>query len=184
MKEKGNANRINQPASRPAVEKPVARVLSTRLGRLREMKPRKMCAAIANQVVRDGIEKGLEKLSEAERNVFFAVDLNGEILNGGISQYFTNSSGRDYKQALAALRTIGAKAQERIVLNWLKNLPPHVHPDNRNEVGRYVFADPLLIAKLQGYDKEYFNSVETFYGAVLNYVDKNLESFKIEIEKT
>lgn len=51
---------------------------------------------------------GFEGLSEAERRYFAVCLLEGEVYNGGFDQYFSNSSGSHYKDAVAGLEIMGA----------------------------------------------------------------------------
>jgi len=108
-----------------------------------------------------------------------AVELDTQITNGGISQYFTNSTGKDYKLALRALEEIGADIQKNIVLKWLKRLPRSVHPDDRNEVGSYVFSKPELMTELAIIDKEYFDSRPSLNPVLVEYVKRHAKTFDI-----
>lgn len=51
---------------------------------------------------------GLEALSDIEKRYFAVCCLEGEMHNGGFDQFFSNSSGSYYEQALAGLADMGA----------------------------------------------------------------------------
>jgi hypothetical protein len=51
---------------------------------------------------------GFESLSEVERQYFAVGLLDGEVYNGGFHQYFYNSSGDTYPEAIEGLETMGA----------------------------------------------------------------------------
>src|SRR5436190_13605347 len=146
---------------------------------LEKLPLRKVVSILARSVFEQQIKVGRERLPKELQHFSLAVELNGEIMNGGISQYFTNSAGEDYKQALEALSIIGAEVQKRIVLKWLSYLPANVRPGRRNEVGLYVFSKPELMKKLDCFDKEYFDSADSFYGAMVEYVKKHAKVFQI-----
>ena len=50
----------------------------------------------------------IEKLSHAERVFYIVFELEGEVNNGGFSQYLYNSSGNFANEIIEALREIGA----------------------------------------------------------------------------
>lgn len=52
--------------------------------------------------------EGFEGLSEPEKRYFAVCLLEGEVYNGGLHQYFFNSSGNYYKYALLGLQEINA----------------------------------------------------------------------------
>lgn len=53
---------------------------------------------------------GLSSLSEVERQYWAVGCLSGEVYNGGFEQYFHNSSGSTYNDALKGLEEMGALA--------------------------------------------------------------------------
>ena len=52
--------------------------------------------------------ENIETLTDAEKAFYFVVQLEGEVNNGGFSQFFYNSSGDFANETPAALRKIGA----------------------------------------------------------------------------
>jgi hypothetical protein len=64
----------------------------------------------------DGIDRKLadndysiECLSDIEKTVLFAYEMELEVKNGGLHQYFYNSTGDSWKEMMNALRAIGAE---------------------------------------------------------------------------
>lgn len=53
--------------------------------------------------------ENLGELTNGERIIYFVGEIEGEINNGGFSQYFFNSSGRNAKEAINALKIINAE---------------------------------------------------------------------------
>ena len=56
----------------------------------------------------------IEKLSESEKVFYFVFQLEGEVNNGGFSQFFYNSSGDFANETANALHEIGAYKMEEI----------------------------------------------------------------------
>jgi len=50
----------------------------------------------------------LSQLSESELTVYFVEELQNEVMNGGFDQYFYNSSGDHWENAITACEAIGA----------------------------------------------------------------------------
>lgn len=146
---------------------------------LNSLPPRKIVSILTRQVFERYHKIGRDKLPLEMKYFALAVELDTQITNGGISQYFTNSTGKDYKLALRALEEIGADIQKNIVLKWLKRLPRSVHPDDRNEVGSYVFSKPELMTELAIIDKEYFDSRPSLNPVLVEYVKRHAKTFDI-----
>jgi hypothetical protein len=70
----------------------------------------------------------LERLSAPARVNYVLGELHGEILNGGLSQFFSNSSGDHAAETRAALDAIGANAVaalfDRALVAFACALPP------------------------------------------------------------
>lgn len=60
-------------------------------------------------------KSGFDSLSPAQRHYFAVLIYDGEVRNGGHSQYFVNSSGDHWKDALEGLTAIGAAERAKIL---------------------------------------------------------------------
>ncbi len=60
--------------------------------------------------------EGFSELHTAEQTYYAVSCLIGEVYNGGFDQFFFNSSGDHYLQALDGLRTLGADASSALLL--------------------------------------------------------------------
>lgn len=62
------------------------------------------------EIIQDKCNYGanLEKLTNGEKTIFFIGELEGEVNNGGFSQYFFNTSGKNTNEAIKALNDITA----------------------------------------------------------------------------
>ncbi len=65
-------------------------------------------------VKRSSADPYLESFSENELTYFTVTLLEGEIYNGGFDQYFSNSSGNFYREAMAGLEELGANQSLKI----------------------------------------------------------------------
>jgi hypothetical protein len=64
----------------------------------------------------DKIEKnGFDELSQPEKNYIYVRELDGEVDNGGFTQYFFNSAGNCANEALEAFRAIGDEHAAKLV---------------------------------------------------------------------
>lgn len=71
----------------------------------------------------DRIEKtGFDSLSAVQQRYFVVISYDGEIRNGGHSQYFFNSAGDHWPAALAGLKALGADGKAAILGDVIKNL--------------------------------------------------------------
>ena len=66
-------------------------------------------------------KEGLHGLSPAERTYYCVLVLEGEVYNGGMHQYFSNSSGDDYKATIDGLLELKA-FKALLLLTEAKNL--------------------------------------------------------------
>lgn len=149
---------------------------------LLSMKPREAYSRVLRHVFEKEQDAAEGVSLPHELKVFCLVaDLHGDTINGGLAQYFTNSSSENYLKALEGLLEIGANKQEQIVKKWLRCLPPGVDPQDRADVGRHIFADPVLLKRLKGIDSEYFGAQDDFYRAAVAYVSRNPSSFDVEV---
>ena len=82
--------------------------------------------------------EGFGGLSENERTYFAVMILGGEVHNGGMEQFFSNSSGEFYEEALQGLGKIGATSFQELlsraaaILFGEKDPPKDV--DERNDL--------------------------------------------------
>jgi hypothetical protein len=61
-------------------------------------------------------ESGWNSLTTAEKHISAIGELDGEVRNGGFAQYYFNSSGDHWEDAMAGLAAIGAKQRRRLMV--------------------------------------------------------------------
>ena len=79
---------------------------------------------------------GFYRLSDPERTYYLATVLQGEVFNGGIAQFFDNSSGDLYRETLAALEELGAMRCHALLVAAKQVLFPRCDPP-RDRAARY-----------------------------------------------
>lgn len=94
----------------------------------------------------------LDRLGDSARVLFDTGFFAGEITNGGISQFFTNSSGNRAHETLAALRAIGAALCVDLLEKALSLFPDGIAPVDRQKRCELLFAfeerDPQFLDEL------------------------------------
>jgi Domain of unknown function (DUF4375) len=60
-------------------------------------------------------DRGLDALTRGERLYFLITTLDGEVRNGGFSQFFSNSSGEHYEETVAALTDVDLHTAARLL---------------------------------------------------------------------
>ena len=76
----------------------------------------------------NGAPDGFYRLSRHEQTYFLGCILQGEVYNGGIGQFFDNSSGDFYREMLDALVELGAMRCHAILLAAKRRLFPQSEP--------------------------------------------------------
>src|SRR5262249_36580708 len=113
---------------------------------------------------------GFEGLS-AENQTYFAVCLlEGEICNGGFDQYFTNSSGGYYADAVRGLEEMGA-AECRLILLAAKEILFGEREVPEAKAARFDYLDlkPAQEKKLAELDRSFGNEAAKLRELVAQY---------------
>lgn len=102
-----------------------------------------------------------ERLSPAARTLFHVGCFQGEMINGGMSQFFSNSSGDSVQETLTALRVIGATLCVKLLEQGLAAFPNGIAPVDRQMRCELLFAfeerQPAFFKEL---DKEFYQRVD------------------------
>jgi len=93
---------------------------------------------------------GWKELTDAQRHVLAARFLIDEVNNGGFAQYFFNSSGEYWREALAGLKAIGATSDLELLQEAIAALGSSSDDLQRNdELARVVGEDDALFPRLE-----------------------------------
>lgn len=102
-----------------------------------------------------------------------------EVENGGLSQYFVNSSGAYWQFALNGLRAIGAKSDVQILQEAL-DMFEHSNPSTHNEQRHSQLAQ--IIRKdekaFDGLNSRFYDDKDVREALLLRYVSANSQHFK------
>lgn len=118
-------------------------------------------------------EEHVELLSAPARTLYFVEALDGEVLNGGFIQFFSNSSGKYAHETLAALQEIGALRAAGLLQRAIDTFP-----DKRVPVQRRARNDALENA-----DSEILEALDTEYYRLEKSTGENLGKLILEFVK-
>lgn len=90
-------------------------------------------SALVNRIYHT--EAGYGGIAPVERVYYLCCVVNGEIYNGGLHQFYSNSAGDRYSETLDALQQLGATHARRIVIRSCEFLFPGMDapPTDRQE---------------------------------------------------
>jgi Domain of unknown function (DUF4375) len=122
---------------------------------------------LVDEVYRDSPRHAhIERLSPAAQVLFNTGCFFGEIVNGGLSQFFSNSPGNRAHETLAALRTIGAALCVQLLEKALALFPGGIAPVDRQKRCKFLFAfedrDPQFLEDL---DQVFYKRVDALGSA-------------------
>jgi len=86
----------------------------------------------------DSHTEHLHELSHPATVIYLAQVLDGEVINGGMSQFFSNSSGQYAHEALEALVEIGASVIAGFLERAIRTFPSGCVARDRAERNRYL----------------------------------------------
>lgn len=122
--------------------------------------------------------ENLEKLTEPQKNFFLNQVFEIEVNNGGISQYFFNSSGQHAHETVESLKVIGAMKIAEILQNAIAIFPKASVPkddDKRESVlEKMEKKGDEIWEKLEEKFYEYPDNLNELN---LAYVRKNIDQF-------
>jgi len=123
--------------------------------------------------------EGYEGLSSVEKNYFLCCVLNGEVNNGGLHQFYSNSSGERYLETLEALEELDLWQCRRILARSCELLFPSSSAPPRDDEERLELLpwgpdDPSAppaawAAELDRLDKEYWKDPDDLCNRLTAY---------------
>ena len=123
--------------------------------------------------------RGLDGPTESQRHHFAVNVLDGEVRNGGLSQYFFNSGGGDWRIAVAGLEAMGSKERLAILQEAIamfgKDGPSTDRDGRMKQLSGLVKANEKLFDALE---VRYYKSGENLDVLMTRYVLKNPDAFK------
>lgn len=123
-------------------------------------------------------QEGFKGLSKPQKLYWAAIGYDGEVNNGGHSQYFFNSSGDGWKAAIAGLKAIGAKERASILQEALDLFGPTGPPEDREsrhiQLADFTTEQDKVLDKL---DTQYYECKENMDALLALYAIKHKEHF-------
>lgn len=124
-------------------------------------------------------EQGLTSLTDPQRYYLAVLNFDSEVNNGGLSQYFFNSSGDEWKSALSGLEAMESKERFAVLSQALSKFgaggPDKSRESRMRQLSKLARADEDLFNDL---DKQYYASTEVVEVLAMRYVLKNREAFR------
>jgi len=122
----------------------------------------------------------IDKLTRAERIIFFVGAVEGEVNGGGFNQYLFNSSGKYAFEAIQALKLIRADYTASLLenaVNIYKNGPAN---DGRNEPEEDDLTEEQE-AELNELDNKFYEYKDNLNALQLDFIKINRSEFLQEI---
>lgn len=123
-------------------------------------------------------ERGWDNLTKPQQHYYAVLIYNGEVNNGGHSQYFVNSSGDFHGTALEGLSAVGAKKRAAILADAVQlfgKTSPSIDSDKRHEqLARFSRGQDM---QLDGLNSRYYDCDENVDVLLSSYALKNKEHF-------
>jgi hypothetical protein len=117
-------------------------------------------------------EEHAEYLSPAARTIYRVGCFHGEVVNGGFSQFFSNSSGNWVPETVDALGQVGARLSLRLLAEARTLFPGSIVPRDREERCQVLFAfekeNPDFLERL---DRVYYRDVDALGGTPVEDVN-------------
>jgi hypothetical protein len=123
-------------------------------------------------------EERSELLSPPAKTIYRVECFHGEVVNGGFSQFFSNSSGNWVPETVNALEEIGARLSLRLLAEAVTLFADGIVPRDREERCTALFAfeerEPEFLARL---DKIYYRDVDALGGSPVEDIYRLLVEF-------
>ena len=124
-------------------------------------------------------KSGYDSLPDHQRYYSAVFMCDAEINNGGLAQYFVNSSGDHWRDALAGLEAIGSKVRLGVVREAISLFGPDgpsEDRDNRQEQLSKIYKKNDSI--FEALETRYYNSAEVVEVLATRFVLANPDSFR------
>ncbi|MCE9529964.1 MAG: DUF4375 domain-containing protein [Planctomycetes bacterium] len=124
-------------------------------------------------------ERGFDASTEPQRHYFTVIEMDGEVNNGGLTQYFFNSGGDRWKTALAGLEAMKFKERLAIFREAIALFGRKGPSTNRNRRMVQLSELPTDNDKdLSDLDNQYYECKEHVAVLAMRYVLSNPEAFR------
>lgn len=121
-------------------------------------------------------ESSLSSFSHPQRLVFAVVWYESEVNNGGHDQFFTNSTGIVWKDAIEALKTIGASSRADILRQAADRIGGTPSFDREKRIDQVESYE----AEFDDLDDKFYDLDDDFYDKMESYIKENRTDFYFE----
>jgi hypothetical protein len=116
--------------------------------------------------------------TETEKLINAVLDMESEVMNGGFHQYFQNSAGDQWQEALTGLGKIGAaKAAElltKALTVFAESRPPVVR-EERQKIANELSQE--RVSFLDSLDQDFYKYEDKILSLVITYAERNRSDF-------
>ena len=120
----------------------------------------------------------LDNLTEEQKNFFFNQNLEREINNGGLNQYFYNSSGDFAHETINSLKIISADKTANILQQAIDQFPDKTVPRNRTERQEILEKIEETISEIfEELDERFFVYEDDLNTLNIEFVRRNKDKF-------
>jgi len=129
------------------------------------------------------VQDGWTEFSGPERLYYAISILDGEVYNGGMHQFFSNSSGELYAEALSGLQALGANNAARLLVEAATVLfgdvePPKDRVSRWNSMKQYPENmdsqnAPGWCGRLDGIDQAYWKDPDDLNARLVKFAEQN-----------
>jgi hypothetical protein len=134
----------------------------------------KVLGALQYRIGQKADARGERSLTDTERKLLAANEVDAEVNNGGFDQYFSNSSGDSAEAALAGLKEMGAAGAAALLERAMAVFPGGKPPADRSK--RQDAMEQIASQSKPVWDKcdsEFYKLTESITDLSLAYAKKN-----------
>jgi hypothetical protein len=131
------------------------------------------------RIIKIANERGESALTPAQRAYMPIMLLDGEVNNGGFSQYFFNSSGDFWREALAGLELMGLNERANVLkaaVAKFGSTPPSANREER--MRQMAVLENAEASPFETIESRYYKCEPALRAAVLRYVIEHAAEFE------
>jgi len=120
-----------------------------------------------------------KSLTQSERNIVYIEELEREVNNGGLDQFFVNSSGDYAEETINALKQIRSVRFLKILETAVEQFPNAKPPKDRDERLEVMERIEDKTASIwNALDDEFYKYDEDIYSLMIEYIRANIKEFR------
>ena len=121
----------------------------------------------------------IDSLSDSQKTFLFVENLEREVNNGGLHQFFWNSSGNYAHETVEALKTIKANKTADLLTKANATFPNEAVPKNRMERQEtQLLYEKKIEPELEKLDQEFYKYPDNLSNLLIDYVKDHQKDFQ------